>query len=155
MKASTYCRRFWKYSNVAYAKGKELERVRDIKMTKFTAITFIFPPNDKIAKSHFECALPAVLSQDPLKKFFGKARQCCGGNFHIDVVHVIVAGKNSTPSSVSIEQYLPVREHQNNDCTVFIQEINESDPDISVYPDIYCQVLELMLLKSCFIPRKR
>ena len=37
--------------------------------------------------------LPAVFSQDPLEKFFGQARQRCGGNFYIDMADVISAAK--------------------------------------------------------------
>lgn len=37
--------------------------------------------------------MPAVFSQDPLEKFFGQARQRCGGNFYIDVGDVLAAAK--------------------------------------------------------------
>jgi len=36
---------------------------------------------------------PALFSQDLLEKFFGQARQRCGGNFYIDVSDVICAAK--------------------------------------------------------------
>jgi hypothetical protein len=34
-----------------------------------------------------------VFSQDPLEKFFGQARQRCGGNFYIDVADILSAAK--------------------------------------------------------------
>ena len=37
----------------------------------------------------FQYILPAIFSQDPLEKFFGQARQRCGGNFYIDIVDVL------------------------------------------------------------------
>ena len=42
---------------------------------------------------HFEYILSAIFSQDPLEKFFGQARQRCGGNFYIDIVDVLAVMK--------------------------------------------------------------
>ena len=63
-------------------------KMRQKKMTKFTAAAFIVTTKSSIAAAtyllahhHFEFVLPAVFSQDPLEKFFGQARQRHGGNF--------------------------------------------------------------------------
>ena len=75
-------------------------RGRVKKMTQSTADAFVVTTSNVISaaeyllKEHsFQYLLPAIFSQDPLEKFFGQARQRCGGNFYIDIKDVIAAGK--------------------------------------------------------------
>ena len=63
-------------------------RGRVKKMTQSTADAFVVTTSNVISaaeyllKEHrFQYLLPAIFSQDPLEKFFGQARQRCGGNF--------------------------------------------------------------------------
>jgi hypothetical protein len=47
----------------------------------------------KVRHYIFRYVLPATFSQDPLEKFFGQARQRCGGNFYIDIGDVLATAK--------------------------------------------------------------
>ena len=69
-------------------------------MTNYTADAFRDTTNINIEAAKylfenysFEYILSSIFSQDPLEKFFGQARQRCGGNFYIDIVDVLAVMK--------------------------------------------------------------
>ena len=74
--------------------------IRQFKLTTFTVDAFMTTTKYNIATAemllsdhHFQYVLPASFGQDPLEKFFGNARQRCGGNFYIDITDVLAAAK--------------------------------------------------------------
>ena len=79
---------------ISTCKSSGKSRIKSL--TSYTADAFKVTTNFNIeaAKHLFEChkfdyVLSAIFSQDPLEKFFGQARQRCGGNFYIDILDVL------------------------------------------------------------------
>ena len=70
------------------------------KLTQCTADAFsittaaVIKASEHLLENHdFQYILPAVFSQDPVEKFFGYARQRCGGSFYIDILDVVAVTK--------------------------------------------------------------
>ena len=108
-------------------------RERKKKLTKFTAEAFVITTINNIAASKhllencdFQYILPAIFSQDPLEKFFGQARQRCGGNFYIDIVDVMSAGKTQHVHQLVKYDIIPHGTADRN-CSVCDLDIQETD----------------------------
>ena len=81
--------------------------------------------SEHLLENHdFQYILPAVFSQDPVEKFFGYARQRCGGSFYIDIVDVLAVAKIQQMHQVVKYGIIPeTHEVQNNECTACTQVI--------------------------------
>ena len=78
----------------------------------------------------FKYILPAVFSQDPAEKFFGQARQRSGGNFYIDILDVIAAGKVQQMHQLVKYDGIPESSRQKKaSCTVCQQDLLQEDID--------------------------
>ena len=109
--------------------GKRIET-----LTLQTANAFVLTTENNIdAAKHFlenryfNYILPAVNSQDPAEKFFGQARQRCGGNFYIDIVDVMVVAKMQV-----LHQLLKLQPDKSHSykCPSCTQEVNPDDIDV-------------------------
>ena len=83
---------------VSNCKSEGKTRVKSL--TQYTASAFkdstifnIEATKHLLENYSFEYILSAIFSQDPLEKFFGQARQRCGGNFYIDIADVLAVTK--------------------------------------------------------------
>ena len=79
-------------------RGRGGKRIQTLTLQTANAFVLTTENNIEAAKHllenhHFNYILPAVNSQDPVEKFFGQARQRCGGNFYIDIVDVMGVAK--------------------------------------------------------------
>ena len=73
-------------------------RGRKLKLTKQTSSAFIVTTKSNIDAANylltemkFNYVLPSIFAEEVLEKFFGIARQRCGGNFYIDIVDIMAA----------------------------------------------------------------
>lgn len=79
--------------------------------------------------------LPATFSQDPLEKFFGQARQRCGGNFYIDVADVLSSAKVQRLRQLLKIDITPAAftDHLCPNCSIDIDEVDlEQLQDVSI-----------------------
>ena len=80
---------------------------------------------------NFTYLLPgAVLSTNPLEKFFGQARQRVGGNFYIDIMDVTAAAKVQRLHQLMNKDVLPIDGESSNSCEMCVLEINDEDVDL-------------------------
>ena len=75
----------------------------------------------------FRYVLSAVFSQDPLEKFFGQARQRCGGNFYIDIGDVLAAAKVQRLHQLLQQDVLPERDIAGAICPLCTSEVDSQD----------------------------
>lgn len=107
-------------------------------MTQYTADAFtstttnVIAASEYLLKNHnFQYILPAVFSQDPEDKFFGQARQRCGGNFYIDITDVVAAGKVQQMHQLVKYDVIPEgSSYRSVDCPVCHQDILPEDIDL-------------------------
>ena len=153
--ASTYirerdhCKEPWKLNCQSFSYLKDICEVvsscrwpggtgRVKKLTQCTADAFsittaaVIKASEYLLENHdFQYILPAVFSQDPVEKFFGYARQRCGGSFYIDIVDVLAVAKIQQMHQVVKYGIIPeTHEVQNNQCTACTQVILSEDVDL-------------------------
>ena len=111
-------------------------RKRVKKLTSYTADAFKVTTEYNIEaaiylleKYSFSYILSAIFSQDPLEKFFGQARQRCGGNFYIDIVDVLAVAKMQILHQLLKHDLLPDACHSLK-CPSCTEEVNPDDVDI-------------------------
>ena len=101
-------------------------------MTKFTAEAFVITTINNIAASKYllenydQYILPSKFSKDPLERFFGQARQRCGGNLYIDIGDVMSAGKTQHIHQLVKYDIIPHGTAGGN-CSVCDLDIQETD----------------------------
>lgn len=101
----------------------------------------------------FKYILPAVFSQDPAEKFFGQARQRSGGNFYIDILDVIAAGKVQQMHQLVKYDGIPESSRQKKaSCTVCQQDLLQEDIDLIQELDI--ADTQILLEKSDIMKQK-
>ena len=160
---SQNCESFTYLVKVCDVIASQLEggRLRQKKLTKFTASAFVVTTKNVISAANyllhnydFHYVLPAVFSQNPLKKCFGQARQRIGGNFYIDINDVTLAAKAQRPHQFIKNDIIPVDREVKNICTYCDFVIPEDDLNLVAEFNIDCTqgLLDSMdILKQSYI----
>ena len=63
---------------------------------------------------HFEYVLSGVNADEPVEKFFGRARMRCGGNFYIDIVDVNAAARVVNLHALVQNDVMPLEINENH-----------------------------------------
>ena len=111
-------------------------RKRVKKLTSYTADAFKVTTEYNIEAAiyllenySFSYILSAIFSQDPLEKFFGQAKQRCGGNFYIDIVDVPSVAKMQILHQ-QLKHNLPPDACHSLKCPSCTEEVNPDDVDV-------------------------
>ena len=113
---------------------------RERKLTKFTATAFDVSTRNSIAVANhnFKYLLPgAVLSTNPLEKFFGQSRQRIGSNFYIDVLDITAAAKVQRLHQLIKNDIIPVDGESRKFCESCTEGLRENDIDLINEVSIY------------------
>ena len=132
------CDSFKKLRSIVEAMStcKNSGRTRVKKLTSYTADAFKFSTEYNIQAAiylfenySFEYILSAIFSQDPLEKFFGQARQRCGGNFYIDIIDVLAVMKMQILHQLLKHDLLPDACHSLK-CPSCTEQVHPDDVDV-------------------------